>query len=181
MVSVVVSVCMGKMFAEVRKMFVNARDAEQAAGKRGRGRRARNLFRRADSVNAGRAVQVRHDGNSPARFAVEPWMRNWVYRRRGHPCFVCAMPIEMFRQGDFQRTTYFCPHCQPTISRPANGRVDGSRSSQRFAAWSDSPAGRTRRALICLTRQRPQGAQSFSPVLESARDVARRCQQAVHG
>lgn len=48
----------------------------------------------------------------PPELRYEPWMRNWVYRRRGHPCFVCATPIEMFRQGDFQRTTYFCPHCQ---------------------------------------------------------------------
>jgi DNA-formamidopyrimidine glycosylase len=49
----------------------------------------------------------------PEDLRLEPWMRNWVYRRRGQPCFVCATPIEMFRQGEFQRTTYFCPHCQP--------------------------------------------------------------------
>lgn len=49
----------------------------------------------------------------PSDLQLEPWMRNWVYRRRGQPCFVCATPIEMFRQGEFQRTTYFCPHCQP--------------------------------------------------------------------
>jgi DNA-formamidopyrimidine glycosylase len=49
----------------------------------------------------------------PVDLQLEPWMRNWVYRRRGHPCFVCATKIEMIRQGDFQRTTYFCPHCQP--------------------------------------------------------------------
>jgi formamidopyrimidine-DNA glycosylase len=49
----------------------------------------------------------------PDDMRLEPWMRTWVYRRRGHPCFVCATKIEMFRQGDFQRTTYFCPHCQP--------------------------------------------------------------------
>lgn len=49
----------------------------------------------------------------PPDLQLEPWMRNWVYRRRGQPCFVCATPIEMFRQGDFQRTTYFCGHCQP--------------------------------------------------------------------
>lgn len=49
----------------------------------------------------------------PDELQLEPWMRHWVYRRRGHPCFVCATPIEMIRQGDFQRTTYFCPHCQP--------------------------------------------------------------------
>lgn len=50
----------------------------------------------------------------PAELKYEPWMRNWVYQRRGQPCFVCATRIEMFRQGNFQRTTYFCPHCQPS-------------------------------------------------------------------
>ena len=49
----------------------------------------------------------------PAELRFEPWMRNWVYRRRGQPCFVCGSPIEMMRQGDFQRTTYFCSRCQP--------------------------------------------------------------------
>jgi formamidopyrimidine-DNA glycosylase len=48
----------------------------------------------------------------PADLQLEPWMRNWVYRRRGQPCFVCATPIQMIRQGEFQRATYFCPHCQ---------------------------------------------------------------------
>ncbi|GAC1353455.1 MAG: endonuclease VIII Nei2 [Herpetosiphon sp.] len=37
---------------------------------------------------------------------------HWVYRRRGHPCFRCGMPIEMLRQGELERSTYFCPHCQ---------------------------------------------------------------------
>jgi DNA-formamidopyrimidine glycosylase len=49
----------------------------------------------------------------PPELRHEPWMRNWVYRRRGHPCFVCGTPIDMIRQGEFHRTTYFCPHCQP--------------------------------------------------------------------
>src|SRR5687768_1294186 len=48
----------------------------------------------------------------PEDLRLEPWMRNWVYRRRGQPCFVCAAPIEMVRQGEFQRATYFCTHCQ---------------------------------------------------------------------
>ena len=47
----------------------------------------------------------------PEELQLEPWMRNWVYRRRGQPCFVCATPIEMVRQGEFQRATYFCAHC----------------------------------------------------------------------
>ena len=49
----------------------------------------------------------------PSDLQLERWMRNWVYQRRGQPCFVCATRIEMIRQGDFQRTSYFCQHCQP--------------------------------------------------------------------
>ncbi len=37
---------------------------------------------------------------------------HYVYRRRGHPCLRCATPITMIRQGDLERSTYFCPHCQ---------------------------------------------------------------------
>lgn len=51
----------------------------------------------------------------PEELRYEPWMRTWVYRRRGQPCFVCATPVQMIRQGDFQRTTYFCPHCQTSL------------------------------------------------------------------
>lgn len=51
----------------------------------------------------------------PPDLQLEPWMRNWVYRRRSQPCFVCATPIEMIRQGEFQRATYFCPHCQASL------------------------------------------------------------------
>jgi formamidopyrimidine-DNA glycosylase len=47
----------------------------------------------------------------PEELQLEPWIRNWVYRRRAQPCFVCATPIEMIRQGAFQRATYFCAHC----------------------------------------------------------------------
>jgi endonuclease-8 len=38
--------------------------------------------------------------------------RNWVYRRRGKPCFRCGTKIEMLRQGELKRATYFCPRCQ---------------------------------------------------------------------
>ena len=34
-----------------------------------------------------------------------------VYGRAGLPCTVCATPIRLLRQG--QRSTFFCPHCQP--------------------------------------------------------------------
>lgn len=38
--------------------------------------------------------------------------RLWAYRRRGMPCLECGTPIEMRRQGEAARSTYFCPHCQ---------------------------------------------------------------------
>ena len=56
----------------------------------------------------------------PEELRFEPWMRNWVYQRRGHACFVCATKIEMFRQGEFQRTTYFCPSCQAIGDPPSS-------------------------------------------------------------
>lgn len=37
---------------------------------------------------------------------------HYVYRRRGHPCIVCGTKILMERQGELDRSTYFCPNCQ---------------------------------------------------------------------
>ena len=38
--------------------------------------------------------------------------RFWAYGRSGKPCYVCGTPIQLIRQGDLGRTTYFCPTCQ---------------------------------------------------------------------
>jgi endonuclease-8 len=38
--------------------------------------------------------------------------RLWAYRRRGMPCLECRTPIEMRRQGETARSTYYCPRCQ---------------------------------------------------------------------
>jgi endonuclease-8 len=35
-----------------------------------------------------------------------------VYRRRGQPCRRCGTPVRSRRQGEQQRTTYWCPTCQ---------------------------------------------------------------------
>jgi formamidopyrimidine-DNA glycosylase len=43
--------------------------------------------------------------------------RTWVYRRRGHPCFRCGAPVEMVRQGELRRATYYCPECQRSGGR----------------------------------------------------------------
>lgn len=39
--------------------------------------------------------------------------RYWVYGRGGEPCFRCGAPIQMRRQGDAGRSTYYCATCQP--------------------------------------------------------------------
>ncbi len=36
----------------------------------------------------------------------------WVYGRAGRPCRRCGTQIQVRRQGDLARLTYWCPHCQ---------------------------------------------------------------------
>ena len=47
-----------------------------------------------------------HSGRRPAE----------VYRRAGRPCRVCDTPLRSAAQGDANRTTYWCPECQPPES-----------------------------------------------------------------
>lgn len=49
----------------------------------------------------------------PPGTEVEPHRYGYVYRRRRYPCLRCGTPIQMTRQGQRQRMTYFCPTCQP--------------------------------------------------------------------
>jgi formamidopyrimidine-DNA glycosylase len=35
-----------------------------------------------------------------------------VYRRAGRPCVICGTPVAAGRQGDANRSTYWCPRCQ---------------------------------------------------------------------
>ena len=39
-----------------------------------------------------------------------------VYERAGEPCYDCGTPIAMERQGAHDRSTYYCPRCQPSRS-----------------------------------------------------------------
>lgn len=39
--------------------------------------------------------------------------RLWVYGRDGEPCRVCGAALEMRRQGEDARVTFWCPRCQP--------------------------------------------------------------------
>ena len=38
----------------------------------------------------------------------------WVYGRAGRPCRRCGTRIEVGRQGELARLTYWCPRCQPS-------------------------------------------------------------------
>ena len=51
-------------------------------------------------ANLGRAERRTH----PAGLA--------VYGRKGRPCYRCATPIAMARQGEQARSSYWCPRCQ---------------------------------------------------------------------
>lgn len=42
--------------------------------------------------------------------------RQSVYGRAGEPCYDCQTVVRMQRQGDQDRSTYYCPHCQPPRS-----------------------------------------------------------------
>lgn len=42
--------------------------------------------------------------------------RLWVYARTGQPCTLCGAIIQLRRQGDLGRTTYWCSQCQGEAS-----------------------------------------------------------------
>lgn len=48
--------------------------------------------------------------------------RFYVYERKGQPCLRCRAPIEMERQGEQARSTYYCPGCQRGRTEPRRRR-----------------------------------------------------------
>ncbi|MBA4170925.1 MAG: Fpg/Nei family DNA glycosylase, partial [Chloroflexi bacterium] len=50
-----------------------------------------------------------------ARVTTESAIRGqalWVYGRAGRPCRKCGTLIQVHRQGDLARLTFWCPRCQ---------------------------------------------------------------------
>jgi len=101
-----------------------------------------------------------------------------VYGRLKHACFDCGDVIVMERQGEQQRSTYFCPTCQPrraaeqdAAQRPlkASGSAKASASSSaEEASPSSSRAASDRPSLPARTsdrgpRSRPAGTSPRSP------------------
>jgi endonuclease-8 len=54
----------------------------------------------------------RRPGLRQTRATLDPKGRIWVYHRSGRPCYECAATIQVRRQGEGARATYFCPRCQ---------------------------------------------------------------------
>jgi endonuclease VIII len=64
-------------------------------------------------VAKARELMKRNTGEGPRvtrRALAGP--RYWVYRRSGEGCLRCGATVRMRRQGEAQRSTYFCPQCQ---------------------------------------------------------------------
>lgn len=64
---------------------------------------------------------VTYSGNRRTTGATNRNERLWVYGRQGQECRRCGAIVEMRKQGEQARSTYWCPGCQPWI--PASGQV----------------------------------------------------------
>jgi endonuclease-8 len=52
-------------------------------------------------------------GPRVTRRAHDEAARLWVYGRTAQPCLICDTPIEGKMLGEHQRSTFWCPNCQP--------------------------------------------------------------------
>jgi endonuclease-8 len=71
---------------------------------------------------------VTYSGNRRTTGATNRQDRLWVYGRQGQECRRCGALIQMRKQGEQARSTYWCPACQPWL--PAAGQT------------AEAPAGR---------------------------------------
>jgi endonuclease-8 len=46
---------------------------------------------------------------------------SYVYGRVNRPCTRCGTPVRVRRQGALNRSTYWCPTCQPVRESPRTG------------------------------------------------------------
>lgn len=65
---------------------------------------------------------VTYSGNRRTTGATNREDRLWVYGRQGQECRRCGAIVEMRKQGEQARSTYWCPGCQPWV--PAGGQAE---------------------------------------------------------
>jgi endonuclease-8 len=57
-------------------------------------------------------------GNRRTTTRMDPAERLWVYHRQGQPCRRCGTLVQMRKQGEQARSTFWCPECQPPLPPP---------------------------------------------------------------
>ena len=70
-------------------------------------------YMRANVVDGAGDGIVTYSGNRRTTQAMNQADRAWVYRRQGQQCRRCGTIINMRKQGEQARSTYWCPSCQP--------------------------------------------------------------------
>lgn len=54
----------------------------------------------------------------------------WVYGRSGEACYLCGTTIQLRRQGDLGRTTYWCRECQPPAAGSTQPLIEETDKSE---------------------------------------------------
>jgi endonuclease VIII len=75
-------------------------------------------YMKANVLDASGAGIVTYTGIRRTTHSSNREERVWVYRRKGEECRRCGTIIEMRKQGEQARSTYWCPRCQPWIDAP---------------------------------------------------------------
>ena len=75
------------------------------------------------SSATGRDGIVTYSGNRRTTGASDRAERLWVYGRQGQECRRCGALVQMRKQGEQARSTYWCPGCQPWIATPGQSEV----------------------------------------------------------
>ncbi len=70
------------------------------------------------SSATGRDGIVTYSGNRRTTGASDRAERLWVYGRQGQECRRCGALVQMRKQGEQARSTYWCPGCQPWVATP---------------------------------------------------------------
>ncbi len=64
---------------------------------------------------------VTYSGNRRTTGSSDRSERLWVYGRQGQECRRCEALVEMRKQGEQARSTYWCPGCQPWVAATGQG------------------------------------------------------------
>jgi endonuclease-8 len=73
-------------------------------------------YMKANVVDGAADGIVTYSGNRRTTNAMDRSDRLWVYGRQGQECRRCGAIVEMRKQGEQVRSTYWCPSCQPWIA-----------------------------------------------------------------